>query len=331
MLAMDEIPRMYSERLGSISRDQLQTAADRFGLGRVENAEPASGGLFGQNIIITTATDEFVLRGNPHGHVQLTKERCVARFIDERSSLPVPWPYQICDDTEPFGWTYAIMPRLPGASGEALREGADEAERVALATAAGEALARLHEATADAPGPYDGQIDGFIEVDDFPDWALHRLDHWRNACRAVNALSTEAELFIDEVVESCADALTEPFTPVLVHHDFAPGNVNFERRADRFEPTGVFDLMEAYLADGEEDLVRMLWRVGHDERQAFVGAYAAHHPFRPGAGERLAIYALADWLVIWEYARRTGSWFEDEATFVETGRPIVDRARAVAS
>jgi hygromycin-B 7''-O-kinase len=325
------VPRKYSERLGVIDPDQLFAVAERHGLGEVIEAEPATAGLFGQNIFLTTSKGHFVFRGHPHGHAQLTKERRVADLIDERSSLPAPWPYVVCDDTEVFGWTYALMPMLDGTTGSTLWESADDAQRLQLAAATGEALARLHEADSDFFGPYDAQLDDFIEMDDFPDWALHRLEHWRLACRAVNALSTGAEQYIDDLLEACSPALSEPFTPVLVHHDFKLGNLNFEPADGGFEPTGVFDLMEAYIADGEEDIVRMLWSVKTDEeRNAFVDVYTAHHPFRPGAGERLAIYALSDWMVIWEYGKRVGSWFED-TTFMETIQPIVRNARAIGS
>jgi fructosamine-3-kinase len=94
--------------------------------------------------------------------------------------------------------------------------------------------------------------------------------------------------------------------------------------------SGVFDLFEAYLADGEEDLVRMLWQFNSAQRKAFADAYVAHHPLRAGASERMAIYALSDWLCIWEYGKRVGHWFED-TTFMERAQPIVSKARAVGS
>jgi len=323
-------PRKYSERLGVIDPGQLFELAELCELGDVLEAEAMPGGLFGQNLALTTTEGRFVLRGNPHGHVQLTKERRVARLIDERSSLPAPWPYEVYEDTEIFGWTFAIMPRLDGESGDAIREAVEDRERVALARATGEALAELHDVGAEHPGPYDAQLDDFIEVDEFADWALHRFEHWRDACRAVDGLSTEAELWLDQLIEECAPALDEPFDPVLVHHDFKYGNLNFERTTDGFESTGVFDLFEAYFGDGEEDLVRMLWMVGADERRGFVDAYTSYNPLRPGAADRLALYAVCDWLVIWEYHRRHGILPED-TLFMERVGPIVANARAVAS
>lgn len=323
-------PKRYSERLGVIEPEQLYEVAERFDLGDVTDAEPAAEGLFGQNVFLTTTSGRYVLRGNPHGHVQLTKERHVARFIHEHSSLPAPWPYEVCDDPELFGWTYAVMPMLPGVSGERLWADADEEERLDIAAACGEALARLHESTTPFFGPYDGQMDAFVEMEDFTDWWLHRFEHWRRMARAVNSLSTDAERFIDDLLERNIPALVEPFDPVLVHHDFKPGNLNLDPD-DAYEPTGVFDLFEAYLADGEEDLVRMLWVVKTDEeRAAFIDEYVAYRPFRRGAAERLELYALSDWMVIWEYGKRHGQWFGEE-TFVESMQPILANARKIAS
>lgn len=324
-------PRKYSERLGVISGEQLQSVADEFGIGRITAAEPAPGGLFGQIVYLTTTTGEYVMRGNPHGHVQLTKERCVAQLIHQRSSLPAPWPYRLSENTELFGWTYAVMPRLQGATGSQLWDTADDQQRIAPAAATGEALARLHEITAPFAGPYDPTLDDFAPVTDFAGWVLDRLDETRAECRAVNALTAQAEHYIDATIEQCAEALTEPFEPVLVHHDFRPGNLTFELTGSSFEASGVFDLFETYFGDGEEDLVRMLNTVETDgQRHAFAGAYTTHRPLRPGTPERLAIYALADFLIIWGYGKRNHVWFHD-ADFLDTVRPIITNAQAINS
>ncbi|MBI2759933.1 MAG: hypothetical protein HYX51_00705, partial [Chloroflexi bacterium] len=47
-------PRQYSERLGVLTPEQLQAALDRFNLGRLLDARPATGGLFGQNVLLTS-------------------------------------------------------------------------------------------------------------------------------------------------------------------------------------------------------------------------------------------------------------------------------------
>ncbi len=324
------VPQRYSERLGLIEPDQLRDAAALAGIGDVRDAYPGPGGPFGQNVVIETSDGSFVLRGNPHGHDQLTKERRVAAFVAERSSLPVPWPYEVHEDTEIFGWTFAVVPYLPGEPGADLWGPADDDARIDLAAATGEALAWLHEAEADFFGPYDAQLDDFVEMDDFSEWFLRRLDHWRRRCRAVNALSMDAEQYIDDLIESSVDALDEPFNPVLVHHDFHVENLSFVPDGDGgFEAAGVFDLGSAVLGDGEQDLVRMLRFLHEDaEREAFVDAYTSEIPLGDDAADRLGLYALADALVFWEFARRVGAYVDEEASFVGTMRPLVERARS---
>ncbi|MEO6469311.1 MAG: hypothetical protein ABIP21_09430 [Acidimicrobiia bacterium] len=95
--------RSYSERLGVIEARQLQAGCDRCDLGALDTAEAASEGLWGQNILLSTSHGEFVLRGDPLATGQLVRERVVAGLINERSPLPVPWPYVLVDDPEPFG------------------------------------------------------------------------------------------------------------------------------------------------------------------------------------------------------------------------------------
>lgn len=322
------LPLKYSERLGLIEPEQLYEAARRVDLGDVLDAYPGPGGPFGQNVVLLTTRGTFVLRGNPHGHVQLTKERRVAHVIHERSSLAAPWPYLVCEDTDVFGWTFAVLPHLGGEPGGDLWTVATEAGKRALARVTGEALSRLHDASFEFFGPYDAQMDDFIEMDDFADWFLYRLGHWRDACRAVQGLSTEAELWIDALIERCAPTLDEPFVPVLVHHDFTFDNLSFD---DDGVAAGVFDLAAAHVGDGEEDLVRMLRAVESDEqRAAFVDEYVARRPLRPGASDRLQLYALADWLVVWEQARRLGT-IHGDASFVDATRPVVETAASLGT
>src|SRR5919112_6694730 len=106
--------REYSLRLGAIDDDQFRLALQRLGLGEFVCAEPVGGGLFGQNVFVASTTGEYVLRGAPHYDWQLPSERFFARLLHERTRAPVPWPYVIDPAADIFGWTYAVMPRMPG-------------------------------------------------------------------------------------------------------------------------------------------------------------------------------------------------------------------------
>jgi hygromycin-B 7''-O-kinase len=106
--------REYSKRLGLLSSAQFQAALDRFDLGELIQAEPVPFGNFGQNVFLTSTKGEFVLRGAPHYPWQFPKERFFSQLLHERTPVPVPWPYLLDPGDDILGWSYAIMPRLPG-------------------------------------------------------------------------------------------------------------------------------------------------------------------------------------------------------------------------
>ena len=323
-------PRRYSEGLGVIGGEQLQRACDLFDIGDVVGAEPASAGQWGQNILLSTTTGEFVLRGNPQTPYQFSKEQLVATEISQRSPLPVPVPYHLSNDVDVFGWPFAVMPLLPGTMGARIWEDADDTARLELAAAHGNALAQLHQATFAAPGPYDEATNTFVPVADFRAWTLERIETLRALCRDGDALTADDERFIDELLALCSEALTEPFVPVLVHHDFSLANTNYEPAGAGYQCTGLFDLGEAHIGAGEEDLIRFLFRRKRQERAAFLAAYSEVHPLRAGAADRLSMYALADLLFMWEVSSRVTNWFAG-STFIETVAPFLDILRAAVA
>ncbi|MWK36789.1 phosphotransferase [Actinomadura sp. J1-007] len=146
--------RSYSERLGRIADRQLQSALDRFGLGRLVAAEPIPHGHFGQNLFLTSSTGEYVLRGDPNHPGQFEAERFYAEVLHQGTRVPVPWPYRIDPSTDIFGWSYAIMPRMPGVRPSDVGEESGPSARIAMARALGANLAEMHELTWAHPGRY---------------------------------------------------------------------------------------------------------------------------------------------------------------------------------
>lgn len=71
-------------------------------------------GVLGQNVFVTSTTGAWVLRGAPHYDWQLPAERFSCEQLHTRTRTPVPWPYLIDPSDDIFGWSYAIMPRMPG-------------------------------------------------------------------------------------------------------------------------------------------------------------------------------------------------------------------------
>ena len=100
----------------------------------------------------------------------------------------MPWPYHVGNDTDLFGWAFAIMPQLPGTMGSSIWETVDNKTKLELAAAHGGALTQLHQATFGAPGPYDAEREAFVATDDFRGWTLDGIESLRARCRAIDAL-----------------------------------------------------------------------------------------------------------------------------------------------
>ncbi|MDP9237844.1 MAG: aminoglycoside phosphotransferase family protein [Chloroflexota bacterium] len=328
---MQNLTREYSKLLGVLSAEQLQAALDRFGLGRLLDARPAPGGLFGQNVLLSTSAGGYVLRGCPYDG-QLEKEQYFSRIIHERTRAIAPWPFQIEESPEIFGWSYAMMPLLAGVhlSDPDVRRTLSKDDRLALARAMGTHLGLMQEATWDTPGEYDFAAHAIVPIGQpFAGWFIRKTREWLDRCRAASSATPADVAWIDTVIDAARDALAMPFVPVLVHTDYKEGNVVAEREGAGWRITGIFDMAEAYAGDGEYDLARAACDYGLQSESmlnAFIDAYMAGRPARPGVAERLALYILHDRLIIWEYGQRHGILFEPGVTFRQFAQRFVDLA-----
>jgi len=325
--------REYSKRLGAISDAQLQAALDRFGLGRLVAAEPVQGGLFGQNIFVTSTRGEFVLRGAPHHHWQLPTEQFFARMLAERTRMPAPWPFLIDLRTDIFGWSFAIMPKMKGLqlSDFRVKRSLTQDDRRAIGVALARGLAAMHELTWPIVGRYvpeTGTVEPFVLEQEIK-FPLHTpkrppagqrtpTDAERvvaliralvEKTRNYNAHTTDEDAqWTESVVADAHDALEVPFEPCIVMQDYHEDNVVVEHVGDEWRVSGVFDLGGAYFGDGEADICRLLATYLGEEgslAKEFLSRYLKASPPRPGFDKRFPTYMLLDRLIIWEFVQRT--------------------------
>lgn len=350
--------RLYSERLGLISDRQLQAALDHFELGCLIDAQPVPHGHFGQNLFVRSATGEHVLRGNPSFPGQFAAEAFAVRILSERTRVPVPSPYRIDPATGVFGWSYVIMPRMPGLqlSDPGVRERLDAADKQAIARALGDNLAEMHTVTGDCPGRFDartGEV-GPLEPPDesawtprsrftgpsvtgvpYARWVGDRIKSRLATARGHNRNATTAGdlAWVRTVLTESAEALAEPFRPCLVMEDHKEGNLVVIRDGARWRVSGVFDLAESYFGDGEADLARTLCSYldeDPDLARAFLDAYLTANPPRAGFTERATAYLLLDRALLWEFFQRNGlRWWPESWTFREWTERYLSLMRAV--
>ena len=220
---LDALTGDYGHRLGRLTGAQLQAAVRRFDLGRLISAAPIPGGLFGQNVHLSTDSGAWILRGCPHYDWQLPKEHFFAREIASRSTIPAPWPYLIEPSRETFGWSYALMPCLPGLqlSDPAVRARITPSEEVSIAQALGTGLTRLHELTWAHPGAYSLQENDVVPYEcSHRERVLGEIDDLVAQCGRLESLTKPDSSWLRKLVDSNRNALDVPFQPTFVHHDF---------------------------------------------------------------------------------------------------------------
>src|SRR6185436_2497727 len=254
--------REYSQRLGTISDEQLQGALSYFDLGEFLSAEPIPFGLFGQNLFVTSTVGEFVLRGVPHYDWQFPSEKFFTELLHIKMHVPVPYPYLFNTSPEIFGWPFVIMPKMPGLqladSQVVARLSMDERREIAKALAA--MLIEIQTLTWEFSGRYNIATQ-MIEPrpQDYRSWIVQRTRELLAQAQSYNENTTASDVaWVENIIERTAHACLTPYQPGLVLEDYKEPNVVVMQDETGWQVSGVFDLMSAHFGDGEADLARQV-------------------------------------------------------------------------
>ena len=347
MTGSDSTGQVYSQRLGALTPQQFGAALARFSLGDFVGAAPITGGLFGQNVFVTSTHGEYVLRGSPHYPWQFPKEQFGAALLHVHTQVPVAHPYLLDPTPDIFGWPYLLLPRLYGANPLAAHLAGPA--KLAIARALGQNLAQLQALTWPFAGDYDlpsHTIQPF--PGGFAQWIAADIRTWlakAGANAAAAPATTAGDLaWTERVLEEAAPALAVAFQPCFVMNDYNPGNLlvaqapGAEGVHGAWQVTGLFDLMEYYFGDGEADLARLITiyldrepKGGAQLAHAFGAAYLAARPPREGFAARYRLYMLRDRSIVWEYGTRPeNNWFPTCPSFRAYAEPYMATCRLFA-
>jgi Ser/Thr protein kinase RdoA (MazF antagonist) len=343
---MSNAGRVYSERLGAISDDQLAAACARLGVGGFVSAAPTQSGLFGQNLFLTTSEGAFVLRGAPHwvkgrddadyrreDRWQFAKEAYFVEQLHRRTRTPVPWPYLRDEASDIFGWPYPIMPRMPGACYDerTIMTALGGDDRLGVAAALGAMLGEMQRLSSPFAGDFD--VDAIALTPHHGGAVSYVIDETRRIARETHdALRDEDREWIEAAAARAAAAGERPC--VYVHCDYKLNNLTVLRDADGWRVAGLFDFHEARFSDGAVDLIRTACGYLDTERacaRVFLDAYRDAAD-RPGAmAELLPLALVNDRLKFWAFFARPpapAAWTQDR-TFRDWAQRYLERLSAL--
>jgi aminoglycoside phosphotransferase (APT) family kinase protein len=231
-----------------------------------------------------------------------------------------------------FGWPYVVMPRLRGLcfNDRTAKRTLPGADRVAIAEALGDALARLQRLR----WPVAGEVDVSCAFAAYPHGhARHLADEigaMAGIAAANGAFDDEDRAWIDAVIGRGCTATLDARGAVYVHADYKLDNLVVDRRDGGWAVTGLFDFHTACMGIGALDLCRQAASYSDADppcATAFVAAWRRRANDATVDADVLALCAVNERMKIWEYFTRAAhraDWTR-ETTFRRFARTYVDR------
>jgi hygromycin-B 7''-O-kinase len=324
----------YSKRLGEISPEQFQAALTRLHLGNYVKAEPIQFGLFGQNVFLTSTKGEFVFRGAPHYPWQFPTEQFIVNQLYAHTHTPVPYPYQLESSNDIFGWSFVIMPRLPGLDlqDKVIASQLTFDDRLEITAALARMLAEVQTFAYRYAGKYDvetGSVKPFEKH--YREWIVDGVREKVAVSQTYNDHTTPSDVeWIESVIAKANLVLHLPYDPCIVLGDYGEHNVLAMHTEGQWHISGVFDLMTAHFGDGRADLslpVTDYLRKNERLADAFVTEYLRLKSMQPGFVEQQQLYMLDLKLNFWRYWQSTQGDMPGEKksiTFEEWARSSVE-------
>ena len=311
----------YAGSLGEISDEQFAKALQKLNLGSLIKIEKVTGGVVGQNVFLTSTKGEYVFRGRPFYDEQFDVEKFAVENLRKKVNIPTAYPYMIDNDTDIFGFKYAIMPRMSGIqtmNGGTIILDLSKDERLKIARAMATMLAKMHKLKFECVKHQENAAlftpPNMLQT--HSGYAEFMIGRITNEIEDLIGIKKADIDYINEMIMKNKDALLVPFEPCFLMGDFKEDNVLFSNDNGEWNVCAVFDFAMSHFGDCERDLSRICaMYIDEDANLAkeFVNTYIKLNPPREGFFERLKLYMLEERKGIWWWAKsqNRGLWDEN--------------------
>ncbi len=321
-----------SNNLGVITDDQLQGMLNKFNLGRLISSKNTEQGVMKQTRYVFSTEGEFVFKGNPLYPGQLIEEKFFVEELHKRTTVNVPIPYLLDDTDDIFGWSYSLMPRLPGEhlNSNRLSSNLNQKDKFKIAGLIAETLLESHSWKVSHYGDLDTKDLTLRPFEgSYATWLYNRIRYWLNDAKKYSQITNEDVVWVEAILENAKCTFESLSSPTFVMGDFKPGNFLLHGGSNELHISGVFDFTNAYFGDPISDLIKMM-TIYIDKEEIEVAKYLLSH-YLDGSVEkeeykqRLQVHMLHQRILDWGCAKaiRMVTW-DDNLAFSDWAARYTD-------
>lgn len=299
-----------TNRIGVLSNKQIQKMLDRFNLGNLISFQETSNGVGKQTMFVSSDLGEYVLKGNPLYEGQFLEEKFYVENLNKLTNLPVSYPYIVDERDDIFGWTYAIMPRLPGRhmNDQDLKNKMNKEEQIKIVELLVNSLCELHQWRVEQYGEFDPKNQGIRPFDStYKTWLYHRIRYWLEDAKNYSVITSKDIEWVEDLLLTCEEAFDILHSPTFVMGDFKADNVLVQQSTEDWILSGIFDFTTGYFGDGIADLPKIvtMYMEDGDEKLAkhFITEYFNRSEAKEAFKERFKVHMLHQRVLDWGCAK----------------------------
>ncbi|WP_408011165.1 phosphotransferase [Pseudalkalibacillus sp. A8] len=212
-----------SNKSGVITDDQLQEMLDKFNLGKLISSRSTEQGVMKQTRFVLSTEGEFVFKGNPLYPGQLIEEKFFVEELHKRTNVNVPIPYLLDDSDDIFGWSYSLMPCLPGEhlNSKRLSSNLNRQDKFKIAGLIAETLLEFHSWKVSQYGDLDTKDLTIRPFEgSYATWLYNRIRYWLNDAKKYSRITTEDVEWVEVILENAICAFESLSSPTFVNGRF---------------------------------------------------------------------------------------------------------------
>ncbi|WP_454192801.1 phosphotransferase family protein [Paenibacillus sp. Marseille-Q7038] len=298
-----------------MQQNTIQKMLSRWDLGTLHSYKPTEHGVMKQTLFIHTSTGDYVFKGNPLYPGQWEEEQFMIQQLKQHTKAPVPTPYVIDSAEDLFGYSYVIMPLLPGVHYHDLDKlTLSEAKHKLILSKLAAALHELHTWKTMIAGEYDPETEDIRSFEQgFYPFFEQQILYWLEDARKYSPIEDADINWVREKISVAASSFYDIDTYSFVMGDYKSENILIQQNEGEWEVSGIIDFTTAYFGDPLADVVKftnqLLWKGQQKKARFFLSSYLqnADLPSTPyDISSRLSIHFLYSLILRWGEIHATG-------------------------